>query len=208
MIILFSIFLAQVQATVPFTSVYQKLTLGNVSETTSISSSFVTPLYENLQFRIRDQQFESESIQKQYNLKFSPLAFGQYSLEKELNKEYIKLSSRLSTEEASHSCLSKSKGFVELFYNQESVDLYSKLALTNEDQVTILKKGVGRGLFDFGDLLKAQERLVESKLALKNFKQNTIGLMKYFSQKTGTTFNLGDITFEKFIDIESIKKLI
>ena len=72
MIILFSIFLAQVQATVPFTSVYQKLTLGNVSETTSISSSFVTPLYENLQFRIRDQQFESESIQKQYTLKFSP----------------------------------------------------------------------------------------------------------------------------------------
>jgi hypothetical protein len=198
-----TLFISTVFADIQLKSLYDKYPIDVLNK--SSDESFSTPLYNSLSLRLRRAE-EEKIIENTYALRLSPLAFGQYSQEKELNSEYSKLSRWFHTESSSQTCLEKNMSFVDLYYYYQNLVYTKQLSLVFDDLVSVLKKGITRDITEFNELLKAQEKQVEFKSLVKNHTLVLDEYVKNLKIKTQSDFQVDDLKFDVLVDVDDVKK--
>jgi hypothetical protein len=174
-----------------------------------IDHHFKNPLYDNLQLKLRQENKQGDVTTNAYTLSLKPLAWGQYGQEKELNREYAKLSKYVKNDQDSQACLNKHRFILEYFYTQNSLDYYIQLNKNYDDLIRILKKDTGRDMLGFNELLKTQERQLEAQTSLSTLEQNLINLQRILSKSSSPSNKYTQqVNFNKFVTINDIKDAV
>ncbi|HXH74716.1 MAG TPA: hypothetical protein VNJ08_07105 [Bacteriovoracaceae bacterium] len=173
----------------------------------TIDSTYQTPLYRKLQLEVRTAGNDplDPTDGTRVGLKLSPLAWGQFSKEAELYKEYKTFSKTLNREGSSRECLFRSMLFTNAYHTKVSLVILKKLNQYLEDENKLLKRGIGENQFEFKEILSVREALMKNKLKISALEKLSLQIEKELAERVKTAPTLKDISFKNFVDINKIK---
>lgn len=169
--------------------------------------SYADPLYRKLQLAVRTEGGDSVEANGagRISLKVDLLAWGQREDEKKLKKAYQEFSELVSREGSSHECLYRSLLFTHAHHGLATRKHRRSLEQFYGDEIRLLRRGIGENLFEFKELLKAQELQLENQQKLQEIEEVLGGISSALRSRSETEIDLEAIDFEGFVDVASIR---
>lgn len=181
--------------------------MGPVDEHKTLETEYQNPLYKSLQLQVRSAGTDTMEVggAGRITVKFSPLAWGQMEKERELNKEYKKLSTTINNEGKSRECLYRGLLFANAAHTKKSLTLHQQLNSYYEDQNKLLKRGVGENLYEFKELLSVRDSVIKNQLKITSLGKLNQSIEAALNQRLKAPLSLQEIEFGNFINVKNIK---
>lgn len=168
------------------------------------------PLYRDLQFQVRTAGHDRYELggAGRMALKVNLLAWGQREKEIELNREYEKLSATLNTEGSGSECFYRGLLWSNAYSDVLKSRIHSRLQNYYEDEVRILKRGIGENLFEFKELLTVKEEEVKNRLALSEVKTRLAAIESSLALRRESEVKVTEVDFSSFISVAGMKTVV
>jgi hypothetical protein len=184
--------------------------LSQVPAQNTLSTDYQNPLYRSLQLSYRRSGGSSSDATEingagRTELKLSPLAWGQLGKEQELYQEYTRLFGVLNREGSGQECLYRAHLMTAASHTQSALSLLKKIRQFLEDEMKILRRGIGENLFEFKEMISVQEAQSKNALRISSMEKLSENLEAAINKENKKPVALEDIDFKNFITVKKIK---